>query len=99
MARWSAPEMRMRPPVATAAMAKDATSMRSAIGRWVAPESRSTPSTTILRSVSIWMSAPIFWRKRTVSTISGSMAALWITVVPSARQAAWMAFSVAPTLG
>ena len=32
-------------------------------------------------------------------TISGSTAALWITVVPSARHAAKIAFSVAPTLG
>ena len=33
------------------------------------------------------------------STISGSRAALWITVVPGSSTAAIMAFSVAPTLG
>ena len=44
-------------------------------------------------------SAPMAHKKSCRSAISGSRAALQITVSPSAPQAASMAFSVAPTLG
>ena len=44
-------------------------------------------------------SAPALHKNAAKSTISGSLAALEITVTPSAQQAASMAFSVAPTLG
>ena len=43
--------------------------------------------------------APIPWRKRCKSTISGSRAAPMMVVRPGQPQAASMTFSVAPTLG
>ena len=43
--------------------------------------------------------APMRWRNRASSSTSGSVAALRMTVLPSARAAESRADSVAPTLG
>ena len=60
---------------------------------------RSTPSMRMTRSVSTVMIAPIFCRTAMRSMISGSMAALRSSVMPSARTAVSSTCSVAPTLG
>ena len=62
-------------------------------------ESTSTPSISIVLVPAPSMRAPIAARKLAMSAISGSRAALSITVVPRASTAAIIRFSVAPTLG
>ena len=73
--------------------------MRSGRTRWVQPWSFFRPSTTTVALPAPWTHAPMALRKSCSSMISGSRAALDMTVVPEAAQAARMAFSVAPTLG
>ena len=99
MSTCRAPRTVTSPPVARAAAAQLAASIRSGIGRWVKPPSRSTPSTSITRSVCTLMIAPIFCRTQIKSMISGSTAALRSSVTPSASTAVSRTCSVAPTLG
>ena len=73
--------------------------MRSPMTRWLHPCRGLRPSTVITEPPAPRTSAPQAHRKSCKSTISGSRAALVMTVTPSAPQAASMAFSVAPTLG
>ena len=89
----------MSPAVARAAQAQEPASIRSGMAKWSKPPSFGTPSISILRCVWTEMIAPIFWRIATRSMISGSMAALRNTVVPSARTAVSSTCSVVPTLG
>ncbi len=58
-----------------------------------------TPSTSRVEPPTPPMRAPMVMSRWHRSTISGSRAALSITVVPVARTAAISRFSVAPTLG
>ena len=58
-----------------------------------------TPSTSIVADPAPWIPAPIATRNAARSAISGSRAALSITLTPSAVTAAIIRFSVAPTLG
>ena len=62
---------------------------------WAVP----APSTTSVDEPAPEMLAPMRSRNRQRSNISGSRAALSITVVPLAATAAISRFSVAPTLG
>ena len=89
----------MSPPVARAADAHDAASIRSESAVCWKPTSRSTPSIRITRSVSTEMIAPIFCSTLMRSMISGSIAAFASSVMPSARTAVSSSCSVAPTLG
>src|SRR5450830_1090872 len=89
----------MSPPVASAADAQDAASMRSESAVCWKPMSRSTPAMRITRSVSTEMIAPIFCSTLMRSMISGSIAAFDSSVMPSARTAVRSSCSVAPTLG
>ena len=72
-------------------------SIRSVTTGWVAPPKRSTPWMVIVDVPSPLICAPILRRQSARSTISGSRAALLMTVVPLAKVAAIMMFSVAPT--
>ena len=63
------------------------------------PWSRFTPVTRMVCPPAPSTRPPMALMKFCRSTISGSRAALWITVVPGSNTAAIMAFSVAPTLG
>ena len=73
-------------------------SMRSPITRCVTGWSSSTPSICTTGEPAPTILAPISFSMQARSTISGSRAALSMTVVPFARTAAMMRFSVAPTL-
>ena len=85
--------------MATAAIAQVPATIRSATALWLVGCSCSTPVISRVDEPmpSIW--APIDTIIRHRSTISGSRAALSMTVVPLASTAAVMMFSVAPTLG
>ena len=85
--------------MATAAAAQVPASMRSGIVTCSVPVSSSTPSISIVLVPAPSIRAPIATRNAAMSAISGSRAALSITVVPRARTAAIIRFSVAPTLG
>ena len=73
--------------------------MRSEITVCSAGRSRSTPWTVIVDVPAPCTSAPMALTKSARSVISGSRAALSMTVVPLAITAAMSRFSVAPTLG
>ncbi|GAA3146898.1 hypothetical protein GCM10020001_082750 [Nonomuraea salmonea] len=73
--------------------------MRSPVSQVEAPRRRSTPSMTILRSGDSSIRAPIRCRNSASSTTSGSVAAFFSTVLPSASTADISTVSVAPTLG
>ncbi len=89
----------MSPRVVAAANAHGPATIRSGTTRCRAGCSASTPWITSVEppTPSIW--APISISIREMSTISGSRAALSITVVPVASTAAIRMFSVAPTDG
>ena len=101
IAMWSgwAPRRMISPPATPSAARNVAASIRSLIAVCSAGWSSSTPSTMMVD-----VPAPVTWppmrfRSPARSAISGSRAALSITVVPLARTAAIITFSVAPTLG
>jgi len=73
-------------------------SIRSGMTAWVAPCSRSTPSTTMRSVPAPEIFAPIAPRQRARSTISGSRAAFSSVVVPEASVAAIIRFSVPVTV-
>ena len=73
--------------------------MRSGMTRCVQPWSAFPGDTVMTEPPAPRTSAPMAHRKFCRSPISGSRAALQMTVSPDAPQAASMAFSVAPTLG
>ena len=73
--------------------------MRSGMTVWRVGCSSSTPSTAMVELPAPDTRAPMPTRKSARSPISGSRAALSMTVVPLASTAAVNAFSVAPTLG
>ncbi len=89
----------MSPRVVAAAKAQVPAMIRSGTTRCRVGCSDSTPWTTRVEppTPSIW--APIAMSIREMSTISGSRAALSMTVVPLASTAAIRMFSVAPTDG
>ena len=89
----------MSPPVITAANAQVPARIRSGTVACVVGFSFLTPVIVILVVPSPWMFAPIAMRNSPRSTRSGSRAALSIVVTPSARTAAVIIFSVAPTEG
>ncbi len=89
---------RTRPRVIAPATRKVPVSMRSGSTRCSAPPSRSTPSTVMTVLPAPEMRAPMRLRKAARSTTSGSRAAFSITVVPDARVAAIMRFSVPVTV-
>ena len=89
---------RTDPPVAAAATRKVPVSMRSGMMRCSAPASALTPSIVIVSLPAPSMFAPIALRQFARSTTSGSRAAFSMTVVPSARQAAIIRFSVPVTV-
>ena len=93
------PVMRMLEPVTAAADISVAATMRSGIIACTAGLSFFIPSITTVLSPAPCIFAPQALRKSARSTISGSRAALLITVVPFAVTAAIMIFSVAPTDG
>ena len=86
------------PRVMAAAMANVPASSRSPMTRCSAPPRRSTPCTSIRRSAVRWICAPIAHSIAMRSSTSGSSAALSMTVVPRARVAAIIAFSVPMTV-
>ena len=69
----------------------------SPIISWSVGLSLSTPSTIISLVPAPLILAPIFINMLTISTISGSLAAFSMTVMPLANTAASKVFSVAPT--
>ena len=73
--------------------------MRSPITRCSVGCSRATPVIVIVGDPAPSICAPIWLSIVHRSTTSGSRAALWIVVTPSARTAAIRMFSVAPTDG
>ncbi len=87
------------PPVIAAANAQVAPTIRSPITRWSVGWSAVTPCTVSVEDPIPSIFAPIWVSIAARSTISGSRAALSITVGPSASTAAMRMFSVAPTLG
>ena len=89
-----APSRVIRPPATAAATTKVPASIRSGITLCSAPRSRRRPSTTIVSGAVRSTAAPIFCRKATRSSTSGSWAAGRMTVRPSASVAASIAFSV-----
>ena len=96
----------MRPPstvtsprVMTAATAQVPATMRSVTVACSTGCRRSTPSTSSVLEPTPAMRAPMSTSIEHRSTISGSRAALSMTVVPLASAAAMSRFSVAPTLG
>ena len=100
--RWPgwAPRSVISPPAMPTAARNTAVSMRSDTGVW--STGTSGPPTPLI--VIVWLpapstSAPMRFRNAARSAISGSRAALSMTVRPSAAVAAIMMFSVAPTLG
>ena len=72
--------------------------MRSGSTAWRAPCRRGTPSTTMRAVPAPEILAPILLRQSATSPISGSRAALSITVVPCASAAAIIAVWVPPTV-
>ena len=74
-------------------------SIRSAIGCQLTPCSARTPSMTMVDVPAPLTRAPIAFRNAARSTISGSLAAFSMRVVPLASVAAISRFSVAPTDG
>ena len=86
------------PPVTAAATRNVPVSMRSETTVWLAPRSRRLPWTSIVSGLVRFTSAPILCRKSMRSSTSGSCAAGRITVWPSARVAASIAFSVPITV-
>ena len=88
----------MSPLDATAASIKVPASIWSGTTEYVVlPFNSFTPFTFIISVPAPLISAPIVFKKLATSTIWGSFAALSITVVPSAKTAASIAFIVAPT--
>ena len=73
--------------------------MRSGITVCTAPFNSLTPSIRITSVPAPRILAPILFKKVAKSTISGSSAAFSMIVFPSAKVAAIITFSVAPTLG
>jgi len=73
-------------------------SILSGITRYRMPSSSFTPSMVTVLSPTPWIRAPIAFRAFARSTTSGSIAAPWITVTPSASAAAMRMFSVPPTV-
>ena len=73
-------------------------STRSGMIRWRAPPSSGTPSISMRSVPAPWIRAPIAVSRRARSGISGSRAAFSRMVVPSARAAAIMRFSVPVTV-
>ena len=71
--------------------------MRSGITAWLAGPNRATPSITTRSVPAPSIFAPMAVRQAARSEISGSRAAFSNTVVPWARLAAIIRFSVAPT--
>ena len=93
------PSTSISPSVTAAATMKVPASIRSGTTVCVAPPSSSTPSMTMVSEPAPLMLAPMEVRNLARSMISGSRAALSMTVRPLAMQAAIITFSVAPTLG
>jgi hypothetical protein len=91
--------MTTSPRVITAPIAQVPETMRSGTAVYVTGDSDSTPSTVTVELPAPEIRAPIAVSIEQMSTISGSRAALSITVVPDARTAAMTRFSVAPTEG
>ena len=89
----------MSPCVIAAAKAQVPAMIRSGSVACVAGFNFVTPSIVIVVVPRPEIFAPISIKKLPISTISGSRAALSITVVPLASTAAIMMFSVAPTDG
>ena len=87
------------PLVIAAPKAHVPATMRSPIVRWDTGRSSATPSTSIFEEPAPLMWAPMPVSIAQMSTISGSRAALSISVTPLASTAAISRFSVAPTLG
>ena len=73
--------------------------MRSPITRCSVGCSRGTPVMVIVGEPAPSTCAPIWFNIVHRSTTSGSRAALWMVVTPSATTAAIRMFSVAPTEG
>ncbi len=86
------------PPMAAAAIIKVPASIRSGITECSQPCKLSTPSMRMVSVPAPRILAPILFRRIAVSTISGSLAGLSNTVVPSAKAAASITFTVVPTL-
>ena len=86
------------PPVIAPATIRVPASMRSGSTRWVVPPSSVTPSISIRSVPAPWIWAPIAFKSAARSPISGSRAAFSITVVPEARAAAIIRFSVPVTV-
>ena len=97
--RWSqgAPWSVTFPPVTAAAMMNVPASIRSGMTRCSAPRRRLRPSISMVSGKVRSTAAPIAWRNVIRSSTSGSWAAGRMTVVPSARVAASIAFSVPMT--
>ena len=87
------------PPQAATAQRYVAASMRSGITICSTQLRLDPAETAILLSPAPFTFAPIFCKNFCRSTISGSLAALIIRVVPEHAVAASIMFSVAPTLG
>ena len=85
------------PPVTAAATTNVPASIRSGRTRCSPPRRRLRPMTSIVSGAVRWISAPIVRRNAIRSSTSGSSAAGWIVVRPSARTAASIAFSVPMT--
>ena len=102
MPRWTGLKPSTSTPASPAARAAATTkvpaSMRSPITRCSTGCSSSTPSIVTTGVPAPVILAPISLSMFARSTISGSRAALSMIVVPRARTAAMMRFSVAPTL-
>ena len=98
---WSAraPRRFISPPAIPTAAKYVATSIRSGITVCSTATKSLTPSIVIVDEPAPSTFAPIRFRNAARSAISGSLAAFSIIVSPSARTAAIMIFSVAPTLG
>ena len=101
MSMWSglAPTRLISPPAIPTAARYVAASILSGTTACSTAPSFSTPSITIVDVPAPRTLLPIRLRKEARSAISGSRAAFSIIVVPSAKTAAIIIFSVAPTLG
>ena len=87
-----------KPPVIATAVRYVPTSTLSGITLKVAPSSLSTPSIVIMSVPAPLIFAPISIRQFAKSITSGSLAAFSIVVIPSAKLAAIITFSVPVTL-
>ena len=94
-----APRTVTSPRVITAPTAQVPATMRSPTVAWVTGSRRRTPSISSVEVPAPLIRAPIRISSVHRSTISGSRAALSMTVTPLASTAAISTFSVAPTLG